>query len=88
LRESGVFTSIIEAGQPFVNKKLSQKKTIVQSQNITRPGDLPRKLIRADSDASVRKILQAVEPIIWDNDVTAVPPLSPPSLDDQFQHIW
>lgn len=65
-----------------MSEKLSLKKTIVQSQNVSRPGDLPRKLIGANSTASTRKILQIAEPTVWDTDVTAVPPLSPPSLDD------
>ncbi|GJM91606.1 hypothetical protein PR202_ga07998 [Eleusine coracana subsp. coracana] len=86
LRESGVFTSVIEAGQSVVSDKLSAKKTIVQSQNVTRPGDLPRKLIGANSAASTRKILQTAERTIWDTNVTAVPPLSPPSLDDHHKH--
>ncbi|KAK3153432.1 hypothetical protein QOZ80_2BG0172470 [Eleusine coracana subsp. coracana] len=86
LRESGVFTSVIEAGQSVVSDKLSAKKAIVQSQNVTRPGDLPRKLIGANSVASTRKILQTAESAIRDTDVTAVPPLSPPSLDDHHKH--
>ena len=82
-----MFTSAIEAGQPSVSDKLSAKKIIVPSQNVTGPGDLPRKLISASSEASTtRKILQTVEPAIWDTDVTAVPPLSPPSLDDHHTH--
>ncbi|TVU31481.1 hypothetical protein EJB05_23168 [Eragrostis curvula] len=86
LRESGVFTSVIASGQPVVSDKLSAKKTISRSQNVTRPVDVPRKLIRVISEASARKILQANEPTIWDTAVTAVPPLSPPSFDDHHEH--
>uniref|UniRef100_A0A0A8YE20 Uncharacterized protein n=1 Tax=Arundo donax TaxID=35708 RepID=A0A0A8YE20_ARUDO len=88
LRESGVFTSVIAAGQSVVNAKLSPKKTNVQSQNVTRPGNVPRKLIRANFEESTRKILQAVDPTVWDTDVTAIPPLPPPILDDHHKHTW
>jgi hypothetical protein len=85
LRESGVFTSVIAAGQPAVNEKLSPKKTDAQSQNVTRLGNLPIKLRASDSKASARKILQA-ELVFNDTDVTAVPPMSPPGLDDEHRH--
>ncbi|CAO2201007.1 unnamed protein product [Urochloa humidicola] len=86
LRESGIFTSAIAAGQPAVNVKLSLKKTDAQSQNVTRPENLPIQLIGAtDSKSFARKMLQA-EFVFSDTDVTAVPPLSPPSLDEQHRH--
>ncbi|KAL6906298.1 hypothetical protein ACP4OV_003899 [Aristida adscensionis] len=88
LRESGVFTSAIAAGQTAVNDKLSlKKKIIVQSKNVTRPGNVSIKLISANSGVSARKMLQIVEPSVQTTDVAAVPPLSPPSLDDQDMHI-
>ncbi|RCV43557.1 hypothetical protein SEVIR_9G309500v4 [Setaria viridis] len=87
LRESGVFTSVIAGGQAAVNEKLSPKKMDAQSQNITRPGNLPIDLIRSsDSKASARKILQAAELAFRDTVVSAVPPLSPPGLDDEHRH--
>lgn len=87
LRESGVFTSVIAAGQPSVNEKLLRMKTDAQSQNVTRPGNLPSKQIRSsDSKASARKLLQAAGLAFRDMDVTAVPPLSPPGLDDVHRH--
>ncbi|CAN6324417.1 unnamed protein product [Urochloa humidicola] len=86
LRESGIFTSVIAGGQPAVNEKLLLKKTDAQSQNITRPENLPIMLIGAtDSRSSARKILQA-KLVFSDTDVTAVPPLSPPGLDDEHRH--
>ncbi|KAF8728244.1 hypothetical protein HU200_018836 [Digitaria exilis] len=87
LRESGVFTSVIASGQPSVNEKLLRMKTDAQGQNVTKPGNLPTKQIRSsDSTASARKILQAAELAFRDRDVTAVPPLSPPGLDDVHRH--
>ncbi|KAL6642605.1 hypothetical protein ACP70R_020786 [Stipagrostis hirtigluma subsp. patula] len=86
LRESGVFTSVIAAGQRVVNDKLSLKQTNILGQNVTMHGNVPRKLIRASSEASARRTLQAVEPTIRITDVTAVPPLSPPSLDGYQKH--
>ncbi|KAF8689252.1 hypothetical protein HU200_042043 [Digitaria exilis] len=87
LRESGVFTSVIASGQPSVNEKLLRMKTDAQGQNVTKLGNLPTKQIRSsDSTASARKILQAAELAFRDRDVTAVPPLSPPSLDDVHRH--
>jgi len=85
LRESGVFTSVIAAGQPAVSEKLSPKKTDAQSQNVTRPGNLPINLRATDSTASARKILQS-EFVFSDTDITAVPPMSPPGLDDEHRH--
>ncbi|CAL4924082.1 unnamed protein product [Urochloa decumbens] len=86
LRESGTFTSVIAAGQAAVNEKLLLKKTDVQSQNITRPENLQIELVGAtDSKSSARKILQT-KLVFSDTDVTAVPPLSPPGLDDEHSH--
>ncbi|CAL4915827.1 unnamed protein product [Urochloa decumbens] len=86
LRESGTFTSVIAAGQAPVNEKLLLKKTDVQSQNITRPENLQIELVGAtDSKSSARKILQT-KLVFSDTDVTAVPPLSPPGLDDEHSH--
>jgi len=86
LRESGVFTSAIAAGQPAVNEKLSPKKPDAQSQNVTRPGNLPINLrATTDSTASARKILQS-EPVFSATEITAVPPMSPPGLDDEHRH--
>ena len=39
-----------------------------------------------DSKASARKILQSVDIAFRDTDVSAVPPLSPPSLDEHKHH--
>ncbi|ONM00488.1 Glycosyltransferase-like KOBITO 1 [Zea mays] len=86
LRESGVFTSAITAGQPAVNAKLSPKETNAQSQNVTAPGNMTRVVRSTDSKASGRKILQAVDLAFSDTNVTAVPPLSPPSLDEHRHH--
>ncbi|CAL4932536.1 unnamed protein product [Urochloa decumbens] len=86
LRESGTFTSVIAAGQAAVNEKLLLKKSDAQSQNLTGPENLTIKLIGAtDSKSSARKILQA-ELVFSDTDVTAVPPMSPPGLDDEHRH--
>uniref|UniRef100_J3N5B0 Glycosyltransferase family 92 protein n=1 Tax=Oryza brachyantha TaxID=4533 RepID=J3N5B0_ORYBR len=74
LRESGVFTSVIAAAQSLVNDKVSLKESNVQNQNDTKLEKVSRKFIRANSQASVRKILHVLEP--------AIPPLSPPGLDD------
>nr|ACG34068.1 KOB1 [Zea mays] len=86
LRESGVFTSAIAAGQPAVNAKLSPKETNAQSQNVTASGNMTRVVRSTDSKASGRKILQAVDLAFSDTNVTAVPPLSPPSLDEHRHH--
>jgi hypothetical protein len=67
-----------------VNEKLSLKKPDAQNQNVTRPGNLPISLIgSSDSTSSTRKMLQSAELVFRD---TAVPPLSPPGLDDKHRH--
>lgn len=69
-----------------MNAKLSAKKTNAQNQNVTTPGDLTRVVRATDSKASARKMLQFVDLAFRDTDVTAVPPLSPPSLDGNMRH--
>uniref|UniRef100_A0A0D9XMZ8 Glycosyltransferase family 92 protein n=1 Tax=Leersia perrieri TaxID=77586 RepID=A0A0D9XMZ8_9ORYZ len=81
LRESGVFTSSIAASQSLVNDKVSLKENNALNRNGTKIEKVSRKFITVNSQASARKILQAVEPTGRDSNVYAVPPLSPPSLD-------
>lgn len=70
-----------------MNEKLSLKKPDAQNQNVTRPGNLPISLIgSSDSTSSTRKMLQSAELVLRDTAVTAVPPLSPPGLDDKHRH--
>ncbi|KAF2915034.1 glycosyltransferase-like At2g41451 isoform X1 [Oryza sativa Japonica Group] len=87
LRESGVFTSSIAAAQSLVNDKVSLKENNVQNKNHTKLEKVSRKFIRANSQASARKILHAVEPASHDSNVSAVPPLSPPSLDNHLLEL-
>ena len=80
LRESGVFTSVIAASQSTANIEVPFQKNQTDSE----PGNLPIKLVTYSS----RKILSIVEPVYRDNDVSAVPPLSPPGLDKQQRFTW
>nr|BAK05233.1 predicted protein [Hordeum vulgare subsp. vulgare] len=80
LRESGVFTSVIAAAVD--NGKVLLKE--ITDRNSTDPDheDLPRTFVAANA----RKILNVVEPAPAYRDdggaSTAVPPLSPPGLDE------
>ncbi|KAM0863081.1 hypothetical protein ACQ4PT_044826 [Festuca glaucescens] len=75
LRESGVFTSVIAASQSAANDKVPFQKNKTDSE----PGNVSGRFISSNS----RKILSIVEPPFRDNDVSAVPPLLPPGLDEQ-----
>ena len=80
LRESGVFTSVIAASQSTANTEVPFQKNQTDSE----PENLPIKLVTYSS----RKILSIVEPAYRDNDMSAVPPLSPPGLDEQQRFTW
>jgi hypothetical protein len=75
LRESGVFTSVIAASQSAANDKVPFQKNKTDSELRSVSGTF----ISSNS----RKILSIVEPPFRDNDVSAIPPLSPPGLDEQ-----
>ncbi|KAJ3695683.1 hypothetical protein LUZ60_001060 [Juncus effusus] len=76
LRESGVFASAIEAGQPRLKQKLasSQNRTISQISENTRT---------VSQVSSGRKILE-ISDFIFIKD-GAIPPLSPPGLGQEIQ---
>ncbi|KQK08098.2 hypothetical protein BRADI_2g40046v3, partial [Brachypodium distachyon] len=82
LRESGVFTKVIAAGQSAVNGKVPLKQHDAQNKTDPKTTDISRKFIKANS----RKILNIIEESAnMDSDASAVPPLSPPSLDDEHE---
>lgn len=81
LRESGIFTSIIESG----SKPLSKDKFLssIESSNSTRPDDSAtssRKVGKiTDAQATVRKVLQFTDVSTHE---AAIPPLPSPGVDD------
>lgn len=81
LRESGIFTSIIESG----SKPLSKDKFLssIESSNSTRPDDSAtssRKVGKiTDAQATVRKVLQFSDVSTHE---AAIPPLPSPGVDD------
>ncbi|KAF6986934.1 hypothetical protein CFC21_004622 [Triticum aestivum] len=81
LRESGVFTSVIAAAVD--NGKVQLKESVDRNRTGSDdPEDGPRTFVAANA----RKILSVVEPAPAhrdrDSGASAVPPLSPPGLDD------
>jgi hypothetical protein len=80
LRESGVFTSAIAASQSAANDIVPFQINKTDSE----PGNVSERFITSNS----RKILTIVEPVFRDNNMSAVPPLSPPGLDEQQGYSW
>ncbi|CAM0912803.1 unnamed protein product [Alopecurus aequalis] len=74
LRESGVFTSVIAASQSAMNHTVPLQENNDQYKTDSEPRNVSTRSITSSS----RKILSIVEPAYRDNDVSAVPPLSPP----------
>uniref|UniRef100_A0ACD5WJ88 Uncharacterized protein n=1 Tax=Avena sativa TaxID=4498 RepID=A0ACD5WJ88_AVESA len=84
LRESGVFTSVIAASQFAANDEVPFQKNNGQNKTDPEPGVVSRALVTSSS----RKILNIIEPVYRDNHAPAVPPLSPPGLDEQHEFAW
>lgn len=85
LRESGVFTSVVAAAHTNLSK--DEFLSSIESSNTTRAiesrGISSRKIGNSgESQATVRKVLETAE-----TDSYAVPPLSPPSMNDNHLDI-
>lgn len=87
LRESGIFTSIIESASKFLSK--DKFLSSIESSNSTRPHDSigsSRKMGKiTESQATVRRVLQFTDAAT--NEV-AVPPLPAPGADDKQVLEW
>ncbi|KAK8483047.1 hypothetical protein V6N11_039393 [Hibiscus sabdariffa] len=76
LRESGVFSSVVQSAQAILSQ---DKSSSVESSNSSsnRPGtDSSRKIGGEESQATDRRILE------MNDNFSAIPPLPPPVLDD------
>ncbi|KAK9026555.1 hypothetical protein V6N11_039392 [Hibiscus sabdariffa] len=79
LRESGVFSSVVQSAQAILSQ---DKSSSVENSNSSsnRPGtDSSRKIGGEESQATIRRILEMNDNFSGDS---AIPPLPPPVLDD------
>lgn len=84
LRNSGIFSSVISSAVQNTLAKdqfLSSAESSNSSRRIESGGLSSRKvgINRGDSQATARKVLEIVDNL---SDLSAIPPLSPPSLDE------
>ena len=81
LRESGVFISVVQSAQTILSKdKFLSSVESSNSSRVDKPGIISsRKIGVKESQATSRRILEIPDKFSSDS---AIPPLSPPVLDD------
>ena len=80
-RESGVFSSVVQSAQMTLSKdKFLLSVESSNSSRVDKPGIISsRKIGVKESQATARRILEIADKFSYDS---AIPPLSPPVLDD------
>ncbi|XVE90859.1 hypothetical protein DITRI_Ditri20bG0110100 [Diplodiscus trichospermus] len=86
LRESGVFASVIQSAQMTLSKdKFSSSVESSNSTKVDKHGKISsRKIGVKESQATARRILEITEKLSFNS---AIPPISPPDLDDFHNRV-